>query len=277
MTPSPKSAERGELLACPFCGAAPETQGSGEGQKGLMIDCITPGCVNPHVSYYDHPTAIRAWNTRTPPATLYAGVREAKRLVNERLEDLATANALYSKDQRLTTADKIARNEREISWLKDLRSAISTQPAGGIQGSIATKPSPSSTPATASETAGWQPIETAPRDGTPVLVWHRGAFVVAEYCAIWQANNKHWCARTPSTDESDRSNMVTQLDPPHIGGNPIPGTWDSPTHWMPLPTSPPLPETDAVAPGNVVQTSIADGQQCNEQSGQRLSPTGGEA
>lgn len=44
--------------------------------------------------------------------------------INRRLEDLAEANALYGKDQRLGAPDKIARNEREISWLKDLRSMI---------------------------------------------------------------------------------------------------------------------------------------------------------
>lgn len=60
------------LLPCPFCGRPPETQGSGESQRGLMIDCATPGCVNPHVSYYDHETARRVWNTRNgrqPAAT----------------------------------------------------------------------------------------------------------------------------------------------------------------------------------------------------------------
>jgi hypothetical protein len=45
-------------------------------------------------------------------------------MIDRRLEDLAEANALYGKDQRLSAPDKIARNEREISWLKDLRSEL---------------------------------------------------------------------------------------------------------------------------------------------------------
>jgi hypothetical protein len=45
-------------------------------------------------------------------------------IIDRRLEDLAEANALYGKDQRLSVPDKIARNEREISWLKDLRSEL---------------------------------------------------------------------------------------------------------------------------------------------------------
>lgn len=44
--------------------------------------------------------------------------------INRRLEDLAEANAIYGKDQRLNAPDNIARNDREISWLKDLRSMV---------------------------------------------------------------------------------------------------------------------------------------------------------
>ena len=53
-----------KILACPFCGAAPQTFGSGEGRKGLMIECIEPGCVNPHTSYYPREAAVAAWNKR---------------------------------------------------------------------------------------------------------------------------------------------------------------------------------------------------------------------
>ena len=57
------------VMPCPFCGVIPEQMGSGEGQRGLMIHCISDGCVNPHVSYYDHASAIRAWNRRAPIKT----------------------------------------------------------------------------------------------------------------------------------------------------------------------------------------------------------------
>lgn len=53
-----------------------------------------------------------------------AALRDASAFVETRLTDLAEANALYGKDQRLSAPDKIARNDREISWLKDLRSLI---------------------------------------------------------------------------------------------------------------------------------------------------------
>lgn len=54
--------------------------------------------------------------------------------IDARLTDLAEANALYGKDHRLGAPDKIARNDREISWLKDVRSIIVTGDAA--QGSI---------------------------------------------------------------------------------------------------------------------------------------------
>lgn len=58
-----------QIKPCPFCGAQPETFGSGERQRGLMIQCIGEDCPNPSVSYYDHATAIRVWNRRAaePP------------------------------------------------------------------------------------------------------------------------------------------------------------------------------------------------------------------
>jgi hypothetical protein len=59
----------------------------------------------------------------------------------------------------------------------------------------------------------WQPIETAPRDGTTVLAW----------CDEW----KH--ARTAWAYESDQ----WQAAPPSIF---------QPTHWMPLPAPPEAPD-----------------------------------
>jgi hypothetical protein len=37
---------------------------SGENGRGLMIHCINTGCVNPHVSFYEHDEALRLWNMR---------------------------------------------------------------------------------------------------------------------------------------------------------------------------------------------------------------------
>jgi hypothetical protein len=51
------------LLPCPFCGSQPECFPSGDG-TGTMIECISPDCVHPHVSYYGDGEAARRWNTR---------------------------------------------------------------------------------------------------------------------------------------------------------------------------------------------------------------------
>ncbi|MGM4987376.1 hypothetical protein [Tardiphaga sp. 841_E9_N1_2] len=58
------------------------------------------------------------------PAMMESGWQDARAHINARLEDLATANALYGKDNRLSAPEKIERNNREISWLKDLRSIL---------------------------------------------------------------------------------------------------------------------------------------------------------
>jgi hypothetical protein len=52
-----------KLLPCPFCGGAPESFPSGD-DTGTMIECMTPGCVNPHVSYYGDGVAAKVWNRR---------------------------------------------------------------------------------------------------------------------------------------------------------------------------------------------------------------------
>lgn len=57
--------------------------------------------------------------------------KEPIALINRRLEDLAEANAIYGNDQRLNAPDMVARNDREISWLKDLRSEL--VPSGHAQ------------------------------------------------------------------------------------------------------------------------------------------------
>lgn len=35
----------------------------------------------------------------------------------------------------------------------------------------------------------WQPIETAPRDGTPVDLWHKGGF---RLCDEWWTDDNCW-------------------------------------------------------------------------------------
>jgi hypothetical protein len=73
----------------------------------------------------------------------------------------------------------------------------------------------------------WQPIETAPKDGTPILVWNGSSFGFYTRAgdmgvAIWREqalpgkDRWRWCAQ-------DCCDGVTTYDP---------------THWMPLPGPP---------------------------------------
>lgn len=52
----------------------------------------------------------------------------------------------------------------------------------------------------------WQPIETAPRDGTPVDLWHKSGFRITD--TWWNADDQMWA-----------------------------GIWSDSnvTHWMPVP------------------------------------------
>lgn len=62
--------------------------------------------------------------------------------------------------------------------------------------------------------SGWKPIESAPKDGTQILL----------YAPAWRAPNTGW---TFGSDD-------WQACPYHHAGDP---RW-KPTHWMPLPDPP---------------------------------------
>ena len=51
------------ILPCPFCGCEPFTGGM-KGWRGLLIHCVTEGCVNPAVNSDERDVAIAAWNRR---------------------------------------------------------------------------------------------------------------------------------------------------------------------------------------------------------------------
>jgi len=54
---------------------------------------------------------------------------------------------------------------------------------------------------------GWQDISTAPKDGTPILVWFRGQMHVAEFGAIWSPENMHWHVREPATGQDEKATV----------------------------------------------------------------------
>jgi hypothetical protein len=81
---------------------------------------------------------------------------------------------------------------------------------------------------------GWQPISTAPRDDTPVLLWAEswemswgiqiGHFLEAEQC---------WVTSEGTVDDND-----DDFDPTAESEDFDDDTNLGPTHWMPLPSPP---------------------------------------
>jgi hypothetical protein len=60
----------------------------------------------------------------------------------------------------------------------------------------------------------WQPIETAPKDGTEVLLYEKGSINIGcyDWCEFENGSFKHWTGLSDSLE--------------------------NPTHWQPLPTPP---------------------------------------
>jgi len=77
---------------------------------------------------------------------------------------------------------------------------------------------------------GWQPIETAPKDGTRVLLWvcDFGRWLCV--CGSWD-NDRHATKPKPYwTHDNARSNGIRDTRA------------NQPTHWMPLPPPPAMKE-----------------------------------
>ena len=84
-------------------------------------------------------------------------------------------------------------------------------------------------------TTEWQSMDTAPLDGTPVLVLFRGHVYVAEYRVFIHPENLRWCVPTPPTGLRDERRAIMDIGPRiWLDDTPIPG----PVAWAPLP---PLP------------------------------------
>lgn len=65
----------------------------------------------------------------------------------------------------------------------------------------------------------WQPIEVAPKDGSPILSWDGNVMIVVVYCGC----KKEW-------------HVVECADYRQHPEAPI--DWDGISHWMPLPSPP---------------------------------------
>jgi len=87
----------------------------------------------------------------------------------------------------------------------------------------------------------WQPIETAPKDRTDVLVLLNCAGVAVVHIAFWRSREEwelsgQYCGGWDSLEDWEGWWSYTENS---VGQSKLDGLW-FPTHWMPLP---PLPTT----------------------------------
>lgn len=88
---------------------------------------------------------------------------------------------------------------------------------------------------------GWRPIETAPKDGRPILVWWAGQPTMARYSATTE-----YVYETVGWGPFRRQKLIEQRGTPafhaamYIARDAAWGIFEKigPTHWMPLPESP---------------------------------------
>lgn len=104
----------------------------------------------------------------------------------------------------------------------------------------------------------WQPIETAPRDGTHVLL------LIGEVAigGCWVLHSEGWESGIPDWYGWDTDNDLILIEVPD----------DEPTHWMPIP---PPPQTDTAAPclGSPAPCRMAeDGATRKDAQGSAVSP-----
>ncbi len=72
----------------------------------------------------------------------------------------------------------------------------------------------------------WQPIETAPKDGTVILAFVLGASIPSIVSWVTYRRESRWCIEPETFMEDDHFDEFWTA------------TRYEPTHWMPLPTPP---------------------------------------
>lgn len=152
------------LAPCPFCGGEAEIERVGDARKSTIYSCTNCGCSLETGEQFNHGAA---WNRRSPPAAVPDGWRRL----------LLAAKILYQHSEACVTNHR-DRNIKVFGlpgWLADCKKDIES-----AQESLSAAPAAPN---------GWQPIETAPKDGTEFLGFGGGVEGVQVIQVV------RWCER----------------------------------------------------------------------------------
>lgn len=181
----PQVAE-GELLPCPFCGGRASTRKIDARGFHVTWDvyCLNFECwCIAHIGALTEAEAIAAWNTRAP-SSFNAGIEAAARCAL--LEELPASGEMPPEIiERIIAQDTVYVERALIAAVIATRKSIADR--------IRTLARPDSPTADA-----WQPIETAPKDGTEVLLYGRcGGYARGRHVG-WMGNDGYWLTRDPT-------------------------------------------------------------------------------
>lgn len=82
----------------------------------------------------------------------------------------------------------------------------------------------------------WRPIETAPRDGTHVLVYYEFATVPIAHVAFWDADEHDLWQSNGFSHKAEQVGWWSYVEN-SVSAHKLEGH-NTPTHWMPLPAPP---------------------------------------
>jgi Lar family restriction alleviation protein len=205
-----------KLLPCPFCGGdhiflnGPSPYHS----KG-SINCAA--CLAYMPAELDEIELVKTWNTRVATATPSDAVTDEPFAWVIPGSDTANDRGFI---------DAMAWEEGEFSKPLYAHPPLDTRPS----------PAPAAVEA-------WQPISTAPKDGTEVLLW------AESWGMTWGVQIGHFDAFKWVVSEGAVSENDEDFDPEaEIDENDFDDETNlGPTHWMPLP-APPISRNDRVEP-----------------------------
>lgn len=220
------------LMPCPFCGEAPRMSHKNAGVCGDAIPYFqgmpyserhTIACRNGHMAHVSRKTkesAISAWNTRTPTEPSADDRAALDRLQKD--ADRAYCNYIDETDKKCRGLEyKI---ETKTLSMDDVKAHCAASELLGQHRGIthALKMFRASLtarqPVQPGDIEGWQPIDTAPKDGTKI--WTCVAGVQTSLCIGYFCRAK---------DRTEIDKWVTNVWSEEIGPT---RTMIEPTHWM---------------------------------------------